>query len=408
MPLDRIIKVFTSLRLTVACLALALVLVFLGTLAQEPLGLYAVQQRFFRSFFVDASALGAALHKLADMIMQGFGHPLAPLNAHEVLSKPRIPIFPGGYLIGGVLLINLIAAHWQRFQFSWKKSGIIMAHFGVILLLLGQLMTDLLSEESTLHLREGQTKNYSETERQAELAIIDTSDADSDKVVAVPQQSLMEQGEIRHAVLPFTVNVKRYLANSVIENRDDDSKEAPPGTQGFGPRLKVTEVPRVTVMDKRDVPSAIVEVVTPKGALGTWLVSEYLDRPQSFTVEGRAYQLALRPKRHYKPFSMQLLDFRHEIYKGTDIPKDFSSRVALNRPDSGEKREVLIYMNSPLRYAGETFYQASFDPDDKGSVFQVVCNPSWLTPYFSCVLVGAGLIVQFMLHLVPFIKRRMA
>ena len=25
---------------------------------------------------------------------------------------------------------------------------------------------------------------------------------------------------------------------------------------------------------------------------------------------------------------------------------------------AGEKREVLIYMNSPLRYAGETYYQA--------------------------------------------------
>ena len=64
-------------------------------------------------------------------------------------------------------------------------------------------------------------------------------------------------------------------------------------------------------------------------------------------------------------------------------------------------------MNNPLRYAGETFYQASFDPDDHGSVLEVVHNPSWLTPYFSCVLVAVGLVIQFLSHLVPFLKRRM-
>jgi hypothetical protein len=63
-------------------------------------------------------------------------------------------------------------------------------------------------------------------------------------------------------------------------------------------------------------------------------------------------------------------------------------------------------MNNPLRYAGETFYQASFDRDDQGTVLQVVHNPSWLTPYFSCVLVAAGLLVQFLTHLLGFVRKR--
>ena len=80
--------------------------------------------------------------------------------------------------------------------------------------------------------------------------------------------------------------------------------------------------------------------------------------------------------------------------------------VLVQRPDTGEKREVLIYMNNPLRYAGETFYQASWDKDDHGTVLQVVHNPSWLTPYFSCVLVGAGLVWQFLTHLLGFTLKR--
>ena len=61
-------------------------------------------------------------------------------------------------------------------------------------------------------------------------------------------------------------------------------------------------------------------------------------------------------------------------------------------------------MNNPLRYEGETFYQASYDPDDGGSILQVVHNPSWLTPYFSCVLVALGLSCNSS-HLIPFLKR---
>ena len=83
--------------------------------------------------------------------------------------------------------------------------------------------------------------------------------------------------------------------------------------------------------------------------------------------------------------------------------------MVLDRPDTGEKRSIDIYMNAPLRYAGETYYQAGFDPDDHGTILQVVHNPSWLTPYFSCVLVGVGLVVQFCTSLFGFaFKRRTA
>ena len=383
MPLDHfldcLIDFFTSLRLTVVCLALGLVLVFAGTLAQVDLGLYKAQNEFFRSFFIYWGPKGASW---------------------------RLPVFPGGYLIGGVLLINLLAAQVRRFTFSVSKVGLWMVHGGLILLLLGQLLTDLLSRESTLHLREGEARNYSETEREAELAVIDATDPDADKVVAIPQDMLASQKSIHPGNLPFTVQVKRFFANSQVNNRTADATEPPAATQGLGPRVTVSEVPRVTEMDKRDVPSAVVEIVTPNRSLGTWLVSEFVEQPQEFTVNQRTYQLAMRLRRLYKPFSIKLLKFQHDVYPGTDTPKNFSSRVLLQRPETGEKREVLIYMNNPLRYAGETYYQANYDPDDHGTILQVVHNPSWLTPYFSCVLVGAGLVVQFASHLLGFTRKR--
>src|SRR5258705_2589891 len=126
--LDRIIKCYASLRLTVVCLGFAVLLVFFGTLAQVNEGLYLAQARWFRSFFVWWGPQGAGW---------------------------QIPIYPGGYLIGGVLLVNLIASHIKRFKLTWKKLGIHVTHTGIILLLVGQLATDLLSRETQIRFLEG-------------------------------------------------------------------------------------------------------------------------------------------------------------------------------------------------------------------------------------------------------------
>jgi hypothetical protein len=406
----QLINFFSSLRLTVACLFLGLILVFWGTLAQVDLGLFKAQNEFFRSFLIYWGPKGASW---------------------------KMPIFPGGYLVGGLLLINLVTAHFTRFKWTRKKIGIWMVHVGVILLLVGQLLTDVLSRESHMWLTEGQAKNYSDSSSREELAVVDTTSPDYDDVVAFPNSMVVRKDELRNEKLPFTIRVKEYFANSDPRIRApmvDNS--GPQTTQGIGQRLTFLNAPPTVAMDSRNIPAAIVEVLTPEGSLGTWVVSNWLVeeklvqilqngfraqldeatcdqlaaamvQPQQFSFRGHTYQLALRPERFYKPFSIQLQKFSHDIYRGTDIPKNFSSRIHLRRPDTGEDREVLIYMNSPLRYAGETFYQSGFDDvDPRVTILQVVHNPSWLTPYFSCILVAAGLIVQFLTHLIGFITKR--
>lgn len=379
MLVDRILKFFSSLRLTVVLLGLGLALVFWGTMAQVKLGLYQAQSEFFRSVFIYWTIPGTTF---------------------------KLPIFPGGYFVGTMLVLNLTASFYSRFELNRKKLGIFLIHIGLILLLVGQLLTDLLSQESMLHLREGETKNYTEADSEVELAIIDTTEADSDKVVAIPHTLLQAGAQLQHPSLPFVLQVRKFYPNSTLADRPKDSKEPLPATEGFGPQLLVEEKPKVTAMDQRDIPSGIVEFKDGQTSLGTWLVSGYLNQNQKFSHKGRNYELALRRTRLYKPHSLTLVDFRHDLYPGTQIPKNFSSRVRVVDPKSGEDREVLIYMNNPLRYAGETYYQASFDTDNEGTVLQVVKNPSWLAPYLACVLVSLGLVYQFMTHLLGFVKKR--
>ena len=49
---NRIVRFFTSLKLTVVLLGAGLLLVFIGTLAQVDEGLYMAQTRYFKSWYI--------------------------------------------------------------------------------------------------------------------------------------------------------------------------------------------------------------------------------------------------------------------------------------------------------------------------------------------------------------------
>ena len=114
----------------------------------------------------------------------------------------------------------------------------------------------------------------------------------------------------------------------------------------------------------------------------------------------------------YHPFSVTLLKTTHEVYRGTEIPKNFQSRVRINNPQTGEAREVDIYMNNPLRYSGFTFFQYQMGRDERRelgtSTLQVVRNPSWQVPYIACIVVSIGMTWQFMYHFLGFMRKRKA
>src|SRR6185436_6053391 len=141
------------------------------------------------------------------------------------------PVFPGGYTIGGLLLANLIAAHVYRFTLNWRKLGIVLTHFGLIVLLVGELLTGLWQEDFHMRLDQGETKNYAESFHANELAVIDTTDAKFDDVVAIPEELLARKMPLQHPKLPFRIATKTYYPNSTLHTRGatDSASEANTG-----------------------------------------------------------------------------------------------------------------------------------------------------------------------------------
>lgn len=376
-PFLRALRDFlVSLKLTVVLLVFGMLLVFAATLDQVNLGIWAVQEKYFRSFIV-------------------YGR----------FGEFAVPMFPGGYVIGGLLLANLIAAHLYRFSLTWRKLGIQLAHAGLIILLLGELFTGLLQEDYQMRIGRGETVNYAESFRDNELVLVDVTDPQFDEVVSIPVALLQRGREIQHPKLPFRVIPRIFYPNSVVQMRPENGP-ASPATAGLGPQLMAAPQPITYRENERNLPTAFVELVGAQGSLGTYLVSTALLRAQPFEHEGRRWRIALRVKRLYQPFSLTLNELRHDVYPGTEIPKNFSSRVRLRTADGSEDREVLIFMNNPLRFGGQTFYQYQMNRSDGYSVLQVVRNPSWLMPYIACTLITLGLLYQFGIHLIAFVTRR--
>ena len=93
------------------------------------------------------------------------------------------------------------------------------------------------------------------------------------------------------------------------------------------------------------------------------------------------------------PFALKLNDFIADKYPGTEkVYKAFKSKVEI--VDQGKSEPYDIYMNHVLDHEGYRFFQASFDPDEKGTILSVNHDRwgTWIT-YAGYILLYLGLML---------------
>lgn len=389
--LKRIFHHLGSLKLTVLLLACSMALVFFATLDQTHWGIGLVQKKYFESLFC-----------------------AYPLNTD---AKFRLPM-PGGFLVGGLLVINLLAAHFRHFKPGWHRSGIAVTHAGVLLLVVSGFSTAALQQESMTVIPEGAASNWAADFTESELALIDTTDAHADKVTVVPDALLRDRETKGIFAVPgsaIELRIHRFYPNAPIVPpvmaKNFPGLEPVKVDNGVGARTPLVIVPQEENFspNARNSPSAVVEVLDAGKSLGTWLVNTDLagtTGPQTFEVGGRTYHIALRMKRTYFPFALRLDKFTHDKYPGTEIPRNFASDVTILDPREAGPRSVTISMNKPLRHDGYTFFQASFGSEGgtATTALQTVRNASYLLPYAAVFLVGFGMCIQFGISLGKFLK----
>jgi len=339
---------------------------------------------------------------------------------------------------GGIAGLVLLAGCVLLFK---RRGGIVLIHAGIALMLFGEVFVGYYVSEERMTIEEGETVGWARDIREVELAVIDPSGPDENQVVAIPhsrlKQSYQEDSAISHEQLPFDVKVVAFHRNAEIvetKNRNlkiDDSYVPNLATAGYGLREQALIQPKRPVAGADtsgavNMPAAYVRFLDKETGeeISTHLVSviqSQYRRLNSLRIgsaekvtageDDKQYEVYLRFKRTYKPYKITLLDVARQNYIGTNTPRHYGSSIELHDQRTGETISRRIWMNNPLRYGGETFYQSGHHEDPQRQLevttLQVVNNSAWMIPYVACAIVAVGLLAHFSQTLLRFLKRQL-
>ena len=308
------------------------------------------------------------------------------------------------------------------------RGGNVLIHVAVGMLMVGQFAFGDRQIEERISLVEGQTTSVAYRTDETELAVVDPAGPTDDRVTAISGRLLRARAGGEPIVvegLPFDIRVIAYQANSRVVRVGPVAPN--PATAGLGLQwLATPEPPEGGASAKTNIASAYVQLVE-RGTgrdLGTHLVTQFLnDQARIFmgagadecdTVEagGTSWRLGLRFRREHKPYSVTLDDVRRIDYSASATPRDYSSYVTFTDRTTQAAQKGRIWMNNPVRYRGETFYQSQYSQVDLGggqvgemTGLQVVENAGWLIPYVACVLAFWGMLFHFGTTFVRFADR---
>jgi len=118
------------------------------------------------------------------------------------------------------------------------------------------------------------------------------------------------------------------------------------------------------------------EILTLVGARGKQGV------PQSVKIGDLEFTLFFGSKIYNTPFNIKLDDFIADKYPGTEKSYSaFKSKVEVQDAEKKNTFKDSIFMNNVLDYRGFRFFQAGFDPDEKGTQLSVSHDfwGTWIT-----------------------------
>lgn len=310
----------------------------------------------------------------------------------------------------------VLAGLWMLFG---KRGGNVLIHAGVGLLMVGQFVFGDRQVEQRMGLAEGETTNLAVIEDQLELALIDTSDPKEDVVYAIPEALIRKINRTDRVIddpsLPAKIKIVQWMKNSSLaplEAGFDNPATTGNGLQYMarpakseGGAMQATNIAAayVQVIDKEtDEPIETVMLSQRINDIAQLTVSMQHDEYEPVTIDGKPFELAIRFRQERKPYDVHLKDVEKMNYSGTDTARDYSSRLVITDRETGESQEAKTWMNNPIRYKGETFYQSRYNriPTAGGGTIettglQVVENMGWVIPYMACMMVFWGMAAHF-------------
>ncbi|MDB6078941.1 MAG: hypothetical protein JWO82_2688 [Akkermansiaceae bacterium] len=391
----RIYLFFSSVGLATALLVVLMIETWLATLEQVDHGLHQTLLKYFnyKAWYVlpDAAALS------------------------DSLAGKYLPPLPGGYWVCALLVLNLILGGVIRIKKTGLKNiGVLLAHFGIIFMVISGGITQIGEKRGIMMLKEGEQADFAQDFINTTIEISAIKDGKVEGFVHLIDDSNYTdlEGQKTRTVhlpsLPFDIELQAFTRNGVPVSATSAAPERnEPVVDGwfFAARKPGTE-------SELDTPGIYARIIpkddSVKGQVAILSVASY--QPLTVRSKDAAYAVRLNKRIWPIPFQVRLDDARTKYYPNTNKPASYESDIT--RIEDGREMKKLIEMNEPMRYAGYTFFQRTMsgaDPSSKEvamSGFEVVRNPSDKWPKYSIIVAGFGLFLHFVLKLAGFVFGR--
>lgn len=375
--LKKIYAVLSSYGLAVVLFMLMFFLILFGTFHQIDYGLFSAQKNFFSSAF--------AFYKLGPI---------------------TIPLL-GGYTLLALFAVTIVSG-MLRIRRTWSRAGLLLAHFGVLVMIVSSAITFHFSDRGHMRLYPEQQSNEFSSFHDWNIEIGKPAAGATLHLIPDTQFRDLGPGKSRDFFskdLPFDVAISGFVPNGVpvrenITIEGADSRVV----DGF----RVLALPEEKEAEL-NVPATYITLTDKASGEKTEGILWGMDR-EPFTVKSGDvfYTVGLDRKRFPVPFTVYLDEFKADFHPGTTMASDFEAYIT--KKENGEEQKVKIYMNHPLRDRGYTFFQASYGPPNAGpgdtlyTVFEVVRNPADQGPLVACIIVGIGLLVHFTQKLLGYMR----
>jgi hypothetical protein len=375
----RIFDVLSGFGLATSLLILLGLLTWFATLEQVEHGLYPTLNKYFdwKSFY------------------------LLPEIKGKVVPLP----LPGGYWTGVVLLINLTLGGIIRIRKGWKHAGNLIAHFGIIFMLVAGGVAHHFSERGNMAVGEGEQSNTAEDYFEYVVEVAEIKDGSAGAIHIIRGEHLTDLAAGKNRLfrlpeMPFDLEIGGYLKNAVPVAI---TERAPDKGQLVADNYYLMERP-AEINAEANTAACYARVVGRDGVKSApFILAGASFHPFTVEQDGRTFTVDMRKRLWPMPFTVKLDEFTAEFHPGTMKPSKFVSKIT--RVENGGEAKVTIQMNEPMRYEGLTFFQASYGPPGAGpgqkmySVFEVVKNPADKWPEYSLYVVTFGMLVTFLTKL---------
>jgi hypothetical protein len=335
-----------------------ILLLFVGTIVQKDIGIHASVQIYFASL---------------------------------VYWIGWVPL-PGGLTLLSIMFVNLLAKFLFRSEWSWSKSGTIISHFGILLLIIGGAISYALSYEGYLTVQEGKTTSIVKDYHQRMFEITDGETI----LVSKPFEELSLGELIPIPQTDVSLKITELCYNCHIQRRAEDEQDGWIGPGQFMQLIPTEPKPQ----DEENITGIEFEVTGANAQEnGFRLTFDKFPKPPQIQNDKKTYTVLIDRARRELPFNLTLHEFKQDFHAGTDMASAYQSLMTVT--DGASSWPVLIEMNEPLRHRGYTFYQSSFDlsGDKPYTILAVVDNKGRLFPYLATIIIALGLLVHIAIRL---------